>query len=134
VVAGHLILGAAGERAAEHYLKGLGYKVLERNWRCRWGEIDLVCSHGELIVFVEVKTRTADGLTAPADALTAEKRKRIASAARAYLSARRLWERPCRFDLILVRHGDERLEVEHVTDAFDTSAPLGGGHAAWQPW
>jgi putative endonuclease len=134
VVAGHLNLGRRGEEAAERFLSGLGYEVLDRNWRCRWGELDLVCTKGRTVVFVEVKTRKCEGLTSPAEALTPDKRARIAAAARAYLSARKLWERPCRFDLILAVGGDERLELEHVTDAFDLSATLGGGHSAWQPW
>jgi putative endonuclease len=134
VAARHLELGAEGERAAERHLKGLGYKVLDRNWGCRWGELDLVCSKGEVIVFVEVKTRTQKGLTTPAEALTIDKQNRVASAARAYLSAKCCWERPCRFDLILVVHEGERMEVEHVINAFDVSATLGGRHTAWQPW
>jgi putative endonuclease len=134
LAAGHLSLGTRGEEAAERFLRSLGYEVLDRNWRCRWGELDLVCTKGGTVVFVEVKTRKGEGLTTPAEALTPDKRSRIAAAARAYLSAKRFWERPCRFDLILAVSGDERLELEHVTDAFDLSATLGGGHSAWQPW
>jgi putative endonuclease len=134
VAARHLELGADGERAAERHLKGLGYKVLDKNWRCQWGELDLVCARGDLIVFVEVKTRTGDGLTTPADGLTSDKRKRVASAARAYLSAKHFWQRPCRFDLILVVREDNRMEVEHVPNAFDATTTLGDRHTAWQPW
>ena len=83
-------------------------------------------------VFAEVKTRGPGSLAAPADALNAAKQARLFKAAAQYLSKHKAWERPCRFDLVSVRILESGEEIEHVRDAF--SPPLGGGHAAWQPW
>lgn len=130
--AGHLSLGARGEEAAARFLERAGLRLVERNWRWRQWEIDLICEEGETLVFAEVKTRGPGSLAAPSDALDAAKQAKLFKAAAHYLSKRKAWERPCRFDLVSVRITEHGEEIEHVRDAF--SPPLGGGHAAWQPW
>lgn len=126
--------GAAGEELAQCFLRCRGLKILERNWRSRGGELDIVCAEGRTLVFVEVKTRHDSQRGVPGEALTPAKRKRLLVAAGRYLTARGLWDRPCRFDLVAVHLRRESCVIEHQTDVIDASDSLGGGHAYWQPW
>jgi putative endonuclease len=112
-------LGFDGERAAERALVEAGMTILERRFRLRIGEIDLIASHGPLLVFVEVKTRRGLSYGLPAQAVTARKRDRIARVAAVYLMRRGWSERPCRFDVVQVFAGPAGIErVDHIVDAF----------------
>jgi putative endonuclease len=122
---------------AAAYMKCRGYSVLSRNWRSRRGEIDLVCSGGEEIVFVEVKTREDTNFGLPGDALTPKKSRRLVRAASLYLSQNDLWASPCRFDLVSVSLQEGGCEIRHDRDVISHSehgAALGGGYTHWQPW
>ena len=134
MAAGHLRQGRRGEDEAGSYLERRGYTILDRNWRTRLGELDIVCRKGKLIVFVEVKTRAQNSLAAPGDAVTRQKQQRLIRAASAYLSKHGLWDRSCRFDLITVVMAGPRPDVEHTVDVFQFSDAVGRGHTAWQPW
>lgn len=137
MVAGHLRRGSEGEKVAARFLKKKGYKIITANWRARGGELDMVASKGRDLVFVEVKARTAGGLGDPAESVTPEKRRRLTSAAREYLTKHDLWSSRCRFDVVLVTYaadGDTSPEIEHIENAFDFSDALGRGHPSWQPW
>jgi len=113
------LLGARGEVIAERYLAQRGVRILERGFRVRSGEIDLIAEEGEELVFVEVKTRTSSRFGDPLDAVTPAKRRRIVRAASLYLQSKGAWDRPCRFDLIAVRLApDGQVEVEHLPGAF----------------
>lgn len=127
--AGHLTLGARGEEAAAAHLARRGYRILERNWRGRRGELDIVCERKGTLVFVEVKTRTPGPMNAPHQGLTPAKMERVARTVSEYLTRHEAWDRPCRLDLVAVTvpEGGEP-EVEHVENAF---CPAGEG---WQPW
>lgn len=129
--AGHLRLGREGEEAAARLLASRGLVILERNFRCRTGEVDLVCGHGGTLVFVEVKTRAETSLAAGTDAVDRRKRSRIVTAAAAYLSMHGLWERPCRFDVVSVVKTAQGLAAQHIPDAFRAEQAPGNG---WQPW
>lgn len=97
-------------------------------------ELDLICRHGDTLVFVEVKTRSAGGMQRPDQALTKTKRTRLIRAAEHYLSSTGNWNTPCRFDLVAVQlHGDT-YTVTHYEHAFDISESVGSSHSAWQPW
>ena len=96
----NLTLGRAGEEAAAAFLKSQGYRIRERNWRHKSMELDLICEQGGDLVFVEVKTRASGTLAPGAHSVNAEKRRRLIRAATMYLSKKKLWERPCRFDLV----------------------------------
>ena len=87
--ASRLILGAAGEQAAAEWYETAGYQVVDRNWRCRDGELDLVAVKGGTAVFCEVKTRLGTGYGAPFEAVTATKQRRLRRLATLWLAARR---------------------------------------------
>lgn len=127
-------IGARGEEAAARLLAQRGLRVLARNWRHGGLELDIVCDDRGTLVFVEVKTRAASGPARPDEALTPAKRGKLVRAARQYLAAHDAWDRPCRFDLVCVVHDGATLTLEHYPHAFDLTASLGGGDAAWQPW
>lgn len=114
-------LGQIGEAAAAEALAARGYVILQRNVRTRWGELDLVAAQGDEIVFVEVKTRTAARCGRPLEAIAPLKQRRLVRLARAFLHARGLHRRPCRFDAVGVTlTPDGRLlEVEVVAHAFE---------------
>lgn len=112
-------LAVAGEDEAERALLARGMRVLERRFRRRFGEIDLIAAEGERIVFVEVKSRRGRGYGLPAEAVTPRKRRRLARVALAYLQSRGWLERACRFDVIEVLvDPDGRFRVRHIVDAF----------------
>lgn len=108
--------GEAAERLAEAHLAAHGLTTLVRNYRCRLGEIDLVCNDREVLVFVEVRQRRSDRFGGAAASIGAHKRRRIVLAARHYLM--RLGREPnCRFDVVLV-HGPAR-DIEWIRSAFE---------------
>ena len=107
--------GGPDEALAAAFLERQGLKILERNYRCRFGEIDLVAQAGATLVFVEVRARRSDAFGGAAASITAAKRRRIVAAARHYLAARGS-ARACRFDAVLL-HGEER-RIEWLEDAF----------------
>jgi putative endonuclease len=110
-------LGAAGEDAVADWYRAAGFEVLDRNWRCREGELDLVVARGRLIVFCEVKTRRSDAFGAPVEAVTAPKQRRLRALAVRWLEERR-GGGDVRFDVASVRPGRGGLEVELLEDAF----------------
>ena len=99
---GHIGLGERGEEAAARHLLSLGYIILERRFRTRAGEIDLVARDGDTLVFVEVKARTSLACGRPAEAVDGRKRGRIVRAASLYLARHGGGEAPCRFDVVEV--------------------------------
>lgn len=107
--------GAPAEDLAAAFLERQGLKILERNYQCRFGEIDLVASTGAALVFVEVRARVSEAYGGAAGSITAAKRRRIVAAARHYL-ARNRSGRACRFDVVLIRGRDQ--EIEWLADAF----------------
>lgn len=107
--------GESAENLAAVFLEREGLQILERNYRCRFGEIDLIASSGAALVFVEVRARASDAFGGAAASITAAKRRRIVAAARHYLAGHRV-ESACRFDVVLVR-GSGR-EIEWLADAF----------------
>jgi putative endonuclease len=117
------VIGSEGERAAAEFLEARGYRILERNYRTRLGELDLVADEGGTLVFVEVKVRRNDRFGGPAAAITAAKQARIARLAQQYVVSRRLGERPCRFDVVLIRGEDPGTRrIELLPGAFDAPA------------
>ena len=114
-------LGRAGEAAAARFLERRGLVILARNLRSRLGEIDLLARDGPTLVFVEVKARRGLPGDPPEAAVNARKRARLARLALGYLAARRLGERPCRFDVVgvLLDKAGGVTGVRHLRHAFD---------------
>ncbi len=110
--------GEAGERAAAAFLRRRGYVVVERNYRCRGGEIDLIALHGSTVVFVEVRTRAAEAMVHPFESVDGNKRRRIVTAARYYVMSKHLHDHPQRFDLVAVRVEGGDMKCELLVDAF----------------
>ncbi len=109
-------VGAYGERVAVRHLVGAGYAILARNWRCRYGEVDVVASLGGTVVFVEVKCRRSSAFGPPASAVTPRKAERLRAAASAWLAGRVV---PVRFDVVSVlRPVSGPTVVEHYEGAF----------------
>lgn len=107
--------GKKGEDRADAYLKKIRYKILERNYRTRFGEIDLIAQDGTTIVFVEVKLRTTGEFGSPLAAVDERKQKRLRRAAVRYLQSRGLYDRaPARFDVL----GITPAGIEHIKNAF----------------
>ena len=104
--------GNEAEARAADYLARRGLKILARNYRCRGGEIDLVCRDGATLVFVEVRLRTHGGFGAAAESITTAKQRRIALAARHYLAGKPL--PACRFDAVLL----DGANIDWIRDAF----------------
>ena len=108
------LLGKVGEDKAAIYLKKQGIKVLERNYKNAFGEIDIIAKDGEYLVFCEVKTRTGEEFGAPAEAVDYHKRQKYVRIAQAYLAAKGLFDTAVRFDVVEV--GKEK--INHIIDAF----------------
>lgn len=99
---GRRSLGHFGEVVAEGHLRRLGYRIVERNWRCGHGEIDLVAQQGGDWVFVEVRTRRGRGWGTPEESVTRAKQRRLLQLAQLFLQERDLEEVSWRIDLVAV--------------------------------
>ena len=109
-------LGALGEQLAVEHLRSLGLRIVARNWRCRYGELDVIAADGDdTVVFVEVKTRTGDGFGGLEQAVTQEKLRRIRRLAGIWLAGQDLRWPGLRIDVVGVRVGRRRSpEVMHL--------------------
>ena len=108
------ILGKYGEQVACDYLSSLGHEILDRNWRCESGELDIVSCDRGTIVFTEVKTRNGRGFGHPFEAVTETKIGRMRRTSAAWLSARELGLSPLRFDAVSVLVEGARVHIEHL--------------------
>lgn len=95
-------IGDYGEKLAVEHLQKNGYKILERNFNCRFGEIDIIALHQGYYVFIEVKSRNTTQFGAPREAVTPYKQNRIIGAAQRWLFVNRKTGRPVRFDVVEV--------------------------------
>lgn len=112
-------LGERGEDAAAAFLQRSGMTVVERNWRCPAGEVDIVALDGEAIVLVEVKTRRTVGKGTPEEAVTAAKRRRYAKLAAAYVQNAGVSDVDVRFDVVtLLVIAADRALLRHHRAAF----------------
>jgi putative endonuclease len=112
--------GVAGEEIACRHLLSRGYRILDRNFRCRSGEVDIVARQGDATVFVEVKERHGESHGRGQDAVSFGKRLRVIRAARLYAARRGLSEGPVRFDVVSVDWEGRRPRVRHEEAAFDS--------------
>ncbi len=112
-------LGDLGEKAAEELLAGQGYRIVARKHRCPRGEIDLVAERGELLVFVEVRTRGNRLFGGPEETVGAAKQRRLVRAARDFLARWRGPPRGARFDVVAVVDDPAGPRLTHFPGAFD---------------
>jgi len=117
----HRTLGQRGEHEAARFLKQQGYKIVARGDRAVLGELDLVAVDGRTIVFVEVKTRESQEAGHPAEAVDAEKQRRLSRVALAFLRRHELLEYPARFDVVAITwpRAAKRPTIEHIRHAFE---------------
>jgi putative endonuclease len=101
--------GEPAESLAVAFLEREGLEILERNYRCKMGEIDLIAKSGDTTIFVEVRARSSEAFGGAAESITSAKRARLIRAARHYLSRQR-GDPACRFDVVLVRGAEQRVE------------------------
>ncbi len=111
-------LGALGEEAAAELLRSRGYRIVARNHRCRRGEVDLIAERGQLLVFVEVRTRATAAFGGPEETVSFHKQRRVVAAARDYLARWRGPERGARFDVVAVVDGPGGPQLTHFENAF----------------
>ena len=117
-------LGAKGEEIAVRYLQSREYKILERNYRIRFGEIDIIAEQGENLVFIEVKTRADKYFGSPFESVTVRKQKQLSKVALEYMSKQDWHNRPARFDVVGIelQEGENTFQnaaIELLQNAFD---------------
>ncbi len=116
-MATHNELGELGEEIATQFLLQKNYKILDRNWRWRKKELDIIALDNDFLVFIEVKTRKFGSLENPKDAVTKKKQKFIIEGANAYIEAKNI-EKEVRLDIISVLVKGKEHIIEHIEDAF----------------
>jgi putative endonuclease len=111
--------GEKGEDLAVAYLAEAGFRIIERNYRCLFGEIDIVAEEGETLVFVEVKSRRSVAYGDPLLAVGRRKQKKISCVSLQYLSNKNLRHRPVRFDVVAVMLLPSGNRIELIRNAFE---------------
>lgn len=114
-----IITGKEGEKIAAAFLKKNGYRIIEINFRCPIGEIDIVAKEKDDLVFVEVKTRKSIELGYPEQAVGIRKQKKMSQLALWYLQKRKIADTNARFDVVAVTLIPENNEVKLIKNAFD---------------
>lgn len=112
------LLGRSGEDRAARFLVSRGYRILERNYSTRSGEIDLIALHQGTVAFIEVKTRSNDAFGAPELAVNQRKQRRMIKAALGYIKFKKLHQVPCRFDVVAINNANEQ-QLELIQNAFE---------------
>jgi putative endonuclease len=116
-----LHFGKEGEKAAVKFLKKKGYRIIEKNYRNKSGEIDIVAEQDQVLVFVEVKSRAGGEYGEPLEAVTPHKQRKIGRVARGFVAQHRIENRDCRFDVVGIKgspNEPKTWEVELAQDAF----------------
>lgn len=115
------LFGNRSENAAARFLRRQGFRVLQRNWTCSHGELDLVAMEGDCIVFVEVRSTESSDVQGPAESVDQRKQTRLTQLALHYLSQNRLLNQPARFDVLLISwpQGQRQPRIVHHRQAFD---------------
>ncbi|MCI9177359.1 MAG: YraN family protein [Clostridia bacterium] len=107
-------LGKQGEEYAAQYLQTQGYQIIEKNFRCKQGEIDIIAKDKKEYVFVEVKTRTSLQYGMPREAVNSKKQKHIWNATKYYLYKNKLENKFIRFDVIEIYQKQEKVYINHI--------------------
>lgn len=115
-------LGNTGENLAATFLEKHGYKILEKNFRIRAAEIDIIAQKDNTIIFVEVKTRSNIRKGTPAEAVNLHKQKKIIEAASVFLQDEKYFDSACRFDVIEILKAGNAFKVNHIENAFEVAS------------
>jgi putative endonuclease len=116
----NITLGERGEAIAVAYLKGQKFTIVERNFRCKCGEVDIIARDGNAFVFIEVKARRTLAFGPPQLAVTPFKQRQISKAALTWLAKKRLHEASARFDVVAILLREHQVPaIEHIRNAFD---------------
>lgn len=113
-------IGLIGEELAANYIKNRGYDVLERNYRTKLGELDIIAINQNVIIFIEVKTRTSSVYGMPSEAVNYKKQRRIRKLSQQYILYKNL-DKSCfnyRFDIIEVKLVGKKYKIVHIENAF----------------
>lgn len=122
-MAEHNLVGKKGEEIARDYLLDNGFKIRDLNWRHKKNELDIIAEINNLLVVVEVKTRTSEYFENPKEAVTKKKQKNIIVATEAYINEFNI-DYETRFDIIAVSLLKTETKIEHIKDAFQPSLLL----------
>jgi putative endonuclease len=112
-------IGTSGEDVAWRYLERAGYSLVAKNFRSRFGEIDLVVERGGVLVFVEVRSRRGDRYGSALESVGHRKQRQIGRMALEFAARRRLVERRSRFDVVSIEWQDGEPRIDHVENAFE---------------
>jgi len=116
-------LGKKGEEIAHRFLKRKGYRIIERNYVCKMGEVDIIAREKDTFIFIEVKTRRSTAFGPPQMAVDQRKQKQLSRAALYFLKAKRLEGVKARFDVVAILLGPEGEEINLIRNAFDLQYP-----------
>ncbi|MFC1824029.1 YraN family protein [Thermodesulfobacteriota bacterium] len=112
-------LGKKGEELALKEIIRLGYRCVTRNYRCPLGEIDLIATDGDCLVFLEIKTRKGKSLGYAKEAVNARKKRQLSKVALAYMKANDCVDRKSRFDVVAISLRGGKAQMEVIKNAFD---------------
>jgi len=116
-MAQHHVLGRHGEEMALEFLEENGFTVLEKNWRYRKAEVDLIATDGQTLVIIEVKTRSTDHFGTPEESINKAKQKLLCEAANAYIAIKEI-KNEVRFDIVSIVTDGNQTRLHHIRDAF----------------
>jgi putative endonuclease len=116
-------LGKKGEEHALRFLKKKGYRIIEKNYVCKMGEMDIIGKEKDTLVFIEVKTRASTEFGPPQLAVHSSKQRQLSKVALNYLNEKRLNDVKARFDVVAILLGQKGEEIELIRDAFDLCWP-----------
>jgi putative endonuclease len=116
-------LGKKGEELALRFLKKRGYRIIEKNYVCKMGEMDIIAKEKDTLVFIEVKTRTSMAFGPPQLAVTRFKQRQLSKVALYYLKEKRLENVKARFDVVAILLVQKGEEIELIKDAFELNWP-----------
>lgn len=115
-------IGYLGESLAIKYLVNKGYSILEKNYRIKLGEIDIICRKNNILIFVEVKSRYTNNYGYPIESVTYSKQKKIINISKFYILTNKYYNSNIRYDIIevLLNNANEFYNINHIEDAFRT--------------
>ncbi|MBN1913567.1 MAG: YraN family protein [Candidatus Omnitrophica bacterium] len=114
-----ILKGRSAEEAAAGFLKKKGYRIIQKNYRTKLGEIDIIAKDKDTFCFIEVKSRHSDKFGSPKESITADKQNRIAKSSLIFLKANKLFDEKSRFDVVALSYPEGKPKIELIKDAFD---------------